>query len=104
MSRTVDLVLSGDGGTLLAVAVGALRNGQRLLVVMRSGDARAARALRLALRRAAAAGEGRGTVWTNAEVVCVDGVEGVEAVLIRDVRTGRVRAVNASAFRACDGS
>jgi hypothetical protein len=41
---------------------------------------------------------------TNAEVVCVDGVEGVEAVVIRDVRTGRLRAVNASAFLSCDGT
>ena len=37
---------------------------------------------------------------TNAEVVCVDGVDGVEAVVIRHSRTGRLSAVNASAFLA----
>jgi len=41
---------------------------------------------------------------TNAEVVCVDGVDGVEAVVIRHARTGRLCAVNASAFPSCDGS
>jgi hypothetical protein len=35
---------------------------------------------------------------TNAEVVCVDGIGGVEAVVVRYTRTGRLRAVNASAF------
>ncbi len=36
---------------------------------------------------------------TNAEVVCVDGLpHRVEAVVIRHVRTGRLHAVNASAF------
>lgn len=50
VSRTVDLVLAGDGRALLAVAV-----------------------------------------------ICVEGVDGVEAVLIRHVRTGRECAVNASA-------
>jgi hypothetical protein len=39
---------------------------------------------------------------TNAEVVCVDGVERVEAVIIRYARTGRLFAVNASAFVSCD--
>jgi hypothetical protein len=29
---------------------------------------------------------------------CVDGVEGVEVVVIRDTRTGRLSAVNASTF------
>jgi arsenate reductase (thioredoxin) len=38
------------------------------------------------------------TVMTNAEVVCVDGVDGVEAVVIRDRRTARLSAVTASAF------
>jgi hypothetical protein len=39
----------------------------------------------------------------NAEVVCVDGVDGVEAVVIRDVQTGRLHGVNTSAFVSCDG-
>ena len=44
------------------------------------------------------------TVITNSEVVCADGVDGVEAVVIRHVRTGRLCAVNTSAFLSCDGS
>ncbi len=101
MSRSVDVVLTGDGEALLAVAAEALRAGQRLLVVMRRGDARAARRLRRALRGAASAGSGRLSVMTSAEVVCADGVDQVEAVVIRSLRTGRVRAVNAIAYRSC---
>ena len=35
---------------------------------------------------------------TSAEVVCVDGVDAVEAVVVRHAPTGRLSAVNASAF------
>ena len=42
------------------------------------------------------------TVMTNAEVVCVDGIDSVEAVVIRHRRTGRLRAVNASECLSCD--
>jgi hypothetical protein len=49
--------------------------------------------------RAAHAENSQLTVMTNAEVVCVDGVHGVEAiVVVRSKRTGRLSAVNA---RAC---
>ncbi|MEZ5419741.1 MAG: hypothetical protein R2708_20685 [Vicinamibacterales bacterium] len=41
---------------------------------------------------------------TSAEVVCVDGVGGVEAVVVRHRPTGRLRAVNTSAFVWGDGS
>ena len=41
---------------------------------------------------------------TSAEVVCVDGVDGVEAVVVRYRRTGRLCAVNTPAFLSCDGS
>ena len=41
---------------------------------------------------------------TRAEVVCVDGVDGVEAVVIRHAPTGRLSAVNASAFVSFDAS
>ena len=49
------------------------------------------------VRRLCRAAEGQLTVMTNAEVVCVDGVHGVEAVVVRYTRTGRLCAVNASA-------
>jgi hypothetical protein len=41
-------------------------------------------------------------VMTSAEVACVDGVDGVEAVVIRHAPTGRLYAVNASAFLSCE--
>jgi hypothetical protein len=41
-------------------------------------------------------------VITGAEVVCVDGLDDVEAVVIRHARTGRLSAVNASAFVSSD--
>lgn len=41
---------------------------------------------------------------TNTEVVCVDGVGGVEAVVVRYRLTGRLCAVNTPAFLSCDGS
>jgi hypothetical protein len=42
------------------------------------------------------------TVMTRAEVVCADGVGGVEAVVVRHAATGRLSAVNALAFISFD--
>ncbi|MEZ5293277.1 MAG: hypothetical protein R2745_19500 [Vicinamibacterales bacterium] len=97
MSRTIDLVVAGDGKATRAAAVDAARCGRSVLVVLRSPDPRAARRLR---QQCTAAGAVAGTirVMTAAEVVCVDGIDRVEAVVIRHGRTGRLRAVNASAF------
>jgi thioredoxin reductase len=102
--RTADLVISGNGDDACAAATDALRRGRRVLVVLRSGDARAARRLRRRFRGHATAGAGQAGVMTGAVVVCVDGVGGVEVVVLRYVRTGRLLAVNASAFLSCDGS
>jgi thioredoxin reductase len=104
VTRTVDLVISGDGRAALAAAAEALRRGQRVPIVLRSGDPRVDRGFRRRLRTAANADDGRVTVMTNAEIVCVDGVDHVEAVVIRYARTGRLCGVNASAFLSCDGS
>lgn len=41
---------------------------------------------------------GRLMVLTTVAVVCVDGVQGVEVVVFRHTRTGRLSAVNVSAF------
>ena len=103
MTRTVDLVVSGDGRVALAAAVHAIHCGRRVLVVLRSGPTRAARRFRSRVRQGANADHSQLTVMTNSEVVCVDGVDGVEAVLIRHSRTGHLYAVNASAFLSCDG-
>ena len=102
MIATVDLVIAGDGSAVRSAAVAALQRGQRVLVVLRSADARAARRLRLALRKTLGAGCGQLRVITSAEVVCVDGIDGVEAVVVRHVPTGHLSAVNASAFLSCD--
>ena len=99
-SATVDLVVTGDETAAAAAAVEAVGRGQRVLVVLRSGDGRAVPRL----RRLSRAAKTQLTVLTKAEVVCVDGVDGVEAVVIRHARTGRLTAVNASGFLWCDCS
>ena len=103
MNGTVDLVIAGDGNAARAAAVSALRRGQRVLVVWGSADVRVARRLRRTLLRTADADGYQLRVITSAQVVCVDGVAGVEAVVIRHAPTGRLSAVNASAFISCDG-
>ena len=103
MIRTVDLVVTGDVETVLAAVADALRCGDRVLVVLQSGDPQQARRVRRHAGRLVNAGDCRLTVMTNAEVVCVDGVDRVESVVIREVRTGRLSAVNASAFQRAGG-
>jgi thioredoxin reductase len=97
---TVDLVVTGEESAAVAAAVDAVRRALRVLIVLRSGGSRVPR-LRRRLCRAA---KSQLTVTTNAEVVCVDGVGGVEAVVVRYTRTGRLCAVNTSAFLSCDRS
>jgi hypothetical protein len=101
--RTVDLVIAGSGSAVAAAADEALRSGRRVLVVLHSGDAQAGRRVRRCLCRTAAE-PGQVAVMTGAEVVCVDGINGVEAIVIRYARTGRLCAVNASAFLSCDAT
>lgn len=98
MIRTVDLVIAGDVSAARAAAASALQRGQRVLVVLRSADTRAARRLRRSVVNAAGPGAGQLTVMIGAEVVCADGVDGVEAVVVRHAATARLSAVNASAF------
>jgi thioredoxin reductase len=104
MTRTVDLVISGAGRAVRAAAVNALRSGRGVLIVVRSGDARQAQQLRRSLRKAAGPDSGPLRVMASAEVVCVDGVDAVEAVVVRQVTTGRLLAVNASEFVSFDDS
>ena len=78
-TSTVDLVVTGDETAAVAAAVDAVRRGQRVLVVSRSDDARVV----ARLRRLCRAAKNQLTVMTNAEVVCVDGVDGVEAAVVR---------------------
>jgi thioredoxin reductase len=104
MIGTVDLVVAGDGRAARAAAIGALQRGQRVLVVLRAADARVARRFRRSLVERAGADGGQLCVMTSAEVVCADGVDGVEAVVVRHAPTGRLLAVNASAFVSFDAS
>ena len=101
MMRTVDLVIAGNGSAARAPAISALERGQRVLVILASADARAARRFRRSLLDAAGTDGGHLRVMTGAEVVCADGMDGVEAVLIRHAWTGRLSAVNASQFLSC---
>lgn len=97
MTRTVDLVVAGIGSDTFAQAASALREGRRVLVLLQTGDARVARRLRRRLRRAAPGSGGTCAVERHVDIVCVDGVEGVEAVVFRHRRTGRLVAVNTAA-------
>jgi thioredoxin reductase len=99
-SPTVDLVVTGDERAAIAAALNAVRLRQRVLIVLGAGDGRAVGRL----RRLSRAARSQLTVMTNAEVVCVDGVDGVEAVVVRYMRTGRLCAVNTPAFLSCDPS
>lgn len=99
-TSTVDLVVTGDEGAAVVAAVDAVRRGQRVLVVLRSDGTRVVPRM----RRLCGAAKDQLTVMTNAAVVCVDGVDGVEAVVVRYSRTGRLGAVNTAAFLSCNGS
>jgi thioredoxin reductase len=92
--------VTGDESAAVAAAVDAVRRGQRVLVVLRSDGARVVPRW----RRLCRATKSRLTVMTNAKVVCVDGVDGVEAVVVRYTRTGRLWAVNTPSFLSFDGS
>lgn len=98
MIRTVDLVVAGGGDVALAAAAAALERGQRVLILLRGSDPREGQRLRRRLRADAVARGGHLTVVLGADVVCVDGVAGVEVVVVRDARTGRLSAVNTSTF------
>jgi hypothetical protein len=101
VSLTVDLVVTGNTKAVLDAAVGAVRRGQRVLVVL-SADARTAQRFRRDVRRSANPRDRQLMVMANAEIVCVEAIDRVEAVVIRYARTGRLSAVNASAFMSCD--
>ena len=102
MIATVDLVVAGAGHAARAAAATALQLGRRVLVVLRSADRAGARRLRRSLAGDSRAGGGELRIITGAEVVCADGVDGLEAVVVRHAPTGRLSAVNASAFLSFD--
>ncbi|MDP2319848.1 MAG: hypothetical protein Q8O42_10995 [Acidobacteriota bacterium] len=101
MTRSVDLVIVGGNAAARAASIDAIGRGRRVLVVMRLERPSLARRLRQAIRRAGVPAPHQLTVVTGAEVVCADGVQSIEAVVVRHVRTGRLMAFNASALLAC---
>ena len=104
VTRTVDLVIVGAHPAAQAATIAAIRDGGRVLVVIRSERRRFAKGLRRSVRLAAAIRPRQLSVLTGAEVVCVDGVHAVEAVIIRRIRTGALIAVNASDILVFTGS
>jgi thioredoxin reductase len=96
VSTTVDLVIVAGDSSAISAAIDAARRGMRVLVVIGSRRVPLRRRLRRALRDASARVRCGVTVFTNTEVVCVDGLHGVEAVIVRRLGTGRLIGVNAS--------
>ena len=97
MTGTVDVVIVGAGQAAITATIDAVRGGGRVLVVMRSRRADLVRRFRQSLRQAASPPSAVKIV-TGATIACVDGVNGVEAVVVRDLRTGRLRGFNAAAL------
>ena len=98
MSKTVDLVIVAGDSSGIGAAIDAARRGMRVLVVIGSTPVPLIRRLRRALRAAGTRVRRGVTVFTNAEVVCVDGLHRVEAVVVRRIGSGRLIGVNASAI------
>jgi len=99
VSKTVDLVIVAGDSRAISVAIDAARRGIRVLVVIGSPRVPLMRHLRRALNAGGTRVRRAVTVFTNAEVVCVDGLGGVEAVIIRRNGTGRLVGVNTSAIQ-----
>lgn len=101
MSRTVDLVIVGLTDAARAAANEAARDGRRVLVVDVKTSSDRRRRFRRSLGRDV---RHRVSVMTGVEVVCVDGVKEIEAVLLRQVRTRRLIGINARAVIWCEGA
>ena len=99
MTSTVDVVIVGGDAAAVAATADALSSGLRVLVVIRPSRSGFARQLRQATGTVASLPP-QVTVLTGAEVACVDGVKTIEAVVVRQLRTGRLFGFNASALLA----
>jgi hypothetical protein len=92
--KTVDVVIAGADAAAMEATVNAARAGRRVLVVIRSRRAGVVRQLRRLLRTLRISPPPQVMVMTGAEVACADGISGVEAVVIRDLRSGRLSGFN----------
>ena len=100
MTRTVDLVIVGMTDAAATAAVGAVRRGQRVLVVGESKDTRFWRRLRRAAEAAGDNSRERLSMLAGFEVVFVDGIGAVEVVLVRNIKTGGLIGINTRAILA----
>lgn len=98
MTMTVDVVVVGTSHVAFAAAVESAQRGKRVLVIARVRGPGLRRRIRRARRVAGAAHSRCITVITGAEVECIAGIRTVEAVLARDVQTGRRIDVNTTAL------
>lgn len=98
MTRTIDIVIVGADAAAIAATAEAANRGLHVLLVIRPRLACLARQLRQSLRLVRLSSRRQVSVASGAEVACVDGVNGVEAVLVRQIRTGRLTGFNASAL------
>ena len=98
MTITVDVVVVGTNQRALAAAIEAARSGKRVLVIARTRGRELRRRIRRARGVAGAAASKRIKVLTGTEVECIAGIRAVEAVLARDIQTGRQVDVNATAL------
>ena len=103
MTGTVDVVIVGANAAAIAATADAASRGLRVLLVIRPRLASLTRELRQSLRLVRVSSRRQVSVASGAEVACVDGVNGIEAVLVRHIRTGRLVGVNASALLDCGG-
>ncbi len=99
MTRTVDVIVVGSGRDAIAAALEKARRHMRVMVVMRTRRSDRARGMRRAIRQ----DQDLIDVVTGAEVACIAGVNAIEAVVIRDLRTGRLTGVNATEVLRFEG-
>jgi hypothetical protein len=97
MALTVDLVVVGDDARSIAAAVAAARRGERVLIVLEQRDRSWLNRFRRSIRLAAV--DRQIAVMAGTELVCVDGVGGIEAVVVRRIDSGRLVGINARAVR-----
>jgi thioredoxin reductase len=93
--KTVDVVIAGADAAAVDAMLDAVRKGRRVLVVIRTRRAGAVQRLRRTLKSMRLPCAPRVMVMTGAEIACVDGVDGIEAVVVRDLRSGRLSGFNA---------
>ena len=100
MTRTVDVVIVGGDTAAVAATVDAASRGLRVLVVIRSRRSGFSRHLRQAMGTARMLSSPQISILTGSEIACVDGIKTIEAVIVRQLRTGRLIGFNASAVIA----